>query len=135
MAGSYTTFDATADAELTELTGINSTGQMTGIYDDSTGVEHGFTVINGVTKSVNYPATGVDVTATDRINDRGEIVGLYGFATSGPFSGYTRQNRVYTTVTYPGSTETRVRGLNNSGVITGRYTDSSSVIHGMMGTP
>jgi hypothetical protein len=33
-------------------------------------------------------------------------------------------------VSFPGSTETRVRGLNNFGEIVGRYTDSAGVVHG-----
>jgi probable HAF family extracellular repeat protein len=135
VGGTYTQFDVSSTSTLTEITGINTNGNMTGIYDDNQGLEHGFTVINGHVAAVNYPASGVDVTATDRINDKGTIVGLYGFTTTGPFSGYMRQSGTYTTVTYPDSTETRVRGLNNAGVLVGRYTDTASVIHGFMGTP
>jgi hypothetical protein len=131
----YTTFNAPKGAILTEFTGINNLGQMVGIYDDSAGVEHGFTLNSGKFASVTYPGTGVAVTATDRINDSGEIVGLYGFSTSGPFSGYSRTGTTYTTITYPGSTETRCRGLNNAGTIVGRYTDTTGVIHGMMFVP
>ena len=84
-------------------------------------------------KSVDYPGAGV--TATDRINDSGELVGLEGASSAGPFSGYTRIRGTFATVTFPGATETRVRGLNNAGVLVGRYTDTANKIHGFMGTP
>ncbi len=131
----YTTFNAPNGAILTEFTGINNLGQMTGIYDDSAGVEHGFTLNNGKFTSVTFPGTGIAVTATDRINDTGEIVGLYGTSTTGPFSGYSRTAGKYATIMYPSSTETRCRGLNNAGTVVGRYTDSAGVIHGMMFVP
>jgi hypothetical protein len=62
-------------------------------------------------KQVDVPDAHGIVTATDRINDNGEIVGLFGTDVAGPFKGYTRVGRTYTTVMFPGSTETRVRGL------------------------
>ena len=58
-----------------------------------------------------------------------------GVTSSGPFSGYTKVGTTFTSVTFPGSTETRVRGINNAGTIVGRYTDSNGVIHGFSGTP
>jgi len=131
----YTSYDAPNGATLTEFTGINTAAQMTGIYIDSAGVQHGFTLSAGKFSSVNYPGQGIVVTAADRVNDSLEIVGLYGTSTSGPFSGYSRTGKTYTTITYPGSTETRCRGLNNAGTIVGRYTDTGGVIHGMMYVP
>lgn len=131
----YTTYNAPNGASLTELTGINNLGQMTGIYFDSAGVQHGFTLNNGKFTSVTFPGTGIAVTATDRINDTGEIVGLYGTSTTGPFSGYSRTAGKYATIMYPSSTETRCRGLNNAGTVVGRYSDTSGVIHGMMFVP
>ena len=134
-AGAYTNVDVPNGSVLTEVLGINNNGQMAGIFDDASGVEHGFTLSSGQFKQVDVPDAGGIVTATDRINDSGEIVGLWGTSTSGPFSGYTRVGKVYTTVMFPGSTETRVRGLNNAGVIVGRYTDSVGSVHGYVGTP
>ena len=133
--GTFTSFDAPNGSVLTEILGLNNNGQMAGIFDDASGVEHGFTLSNGQFKQVDVPDAHGIVTATDRINDNGEIVGLFGTDVAGPFKGYTRVGRTYTTVMFPGSTETRVRGLNNAGVIVGRYTDSSGVVHGYMGTP
>ena len=76
------------------------------------------------------------VTATDRINDGGEIVGLFGTNTAGPFTGYSRNAaKKFHQIVFPGSTETRCRGLNNLGIVVGRYTDAAGVIHGYSMTP
>ena len=133
--GKYTSYDAPNGAILTEITGINDAGDIVGIFDDSKGAEHGFALVKGKFTQIDYPANGVTVTATDRVNDSGEIVGLYGSSTSGPFSGYDAKNGVFSTIMFPGSTETRVRGVNNKGVVVGRYTDQNGVIHGMYGVP
>jgi hypothetical protein len=133
--GTYSTFDAPNGAILTEITGINNSGAMVGIFDDSSGVEHGFGLKAGHFYQIDDPNADGVVTATDRINDNYEYVGLWATSTSGPFSGYHAKNNNFTTVTFPGSTETRVRGINNAGDIVGRYTDTSSVIHGFAGHP
>ena len=133
--GTYTSYDAPNGAILTEITGINNNGAMVGIFDDSTGVEHGFGLKGGTFTQIDDPDAGGVVTATDRINDNNEYVGLWATSTTGPFNGYHAKNNHFTTVTYPGSEETRTRGLNNAGVLVGRYTDQSFVIHGYVAKP
>ena len=88
-----------------------------------------------ITTRIRGSSSAADDFPIVTINDSGEIVGLFGTDVAGPFQGYTRVGKTYTTVMFPGSTETRVRGLNNAGVIVGRYTDSGGVVHGYMGTP
>ena len=134
-AGTFTTFNAPNGAILTEFTGINNKNQMTGIYDDSAATEHGFTLVGKTFTDVTFPGVGVAVTATDRLNDSGEIVGLWGTSNSGPFQGYSRKGTKYTTINFPASTETRCRGLNNAGEIVGRYTDTAGAIHGFTVVP
>jgi|HubBroStandDraft_6_1064221.scaffolds.fasta_scaffold08062_4 hypothetical protein len=133
--GTYTTFDAPNGSVLTELTGINNKGVMVGIFDDSSGVEHGFALVGTKFTQIDDPMANGVVTATDRVNDGEEYVGLWGTNTAGPFSGYHAKNNVFTTIMFPGSFETRTRGLNNAGIVVGRYTDSTGVIHGYAGTP
>jgi len=133
--GRYTSFDAPNGATLTEFTGVNNNGDLVGIFDDSTGVEHGFGLVGSRFIQIDDPNADGVVTATDRVNDHREYVGLWSTSTTGPFNGYHAQNNVFTTITFPGSTETRTRGLNNSGVVAGRYTDQNGVIHGYVGTP
>jgi hypothetical protein len=134
--GTYTTYTAPNGAILTEFTGVNNKGAMVGIFDDSSGVEHGFALAGGTQFfQIDDPNADGVVTATDRINDSGEYVGLWGTSTSGPFSGYHARNNVFTTIMFPNSTETRTRGINNAGAVVGRYTDQSGVIHGYAGQP
>jgi probable HAF family extracellular repeat protein len=133
--GQYKVFDAPNGALLTEITAINNHNQMGGIYFDSAGLQHGFTLVGQTFTDVSFPRQGVIVTAVDRINDSGDLVGLWGTDTAGPFQGYLRVGTQYTPVNFPGSSETRCRGINNAGVITGRYTGSDGNIHGMTVTP
>ena len=133
--GTYTTFDAPNGSILTEFTGINNNGVMVGIFDDSTGVEHGFGLKGTHFVQLDDPLANGVVTATDRVSDSLEYVGLWGTNTAGPFSGYHAKNNVYTTIMFPGSFETRTRGLNNFGTVVGRYSDSSGKVHGYVGQP
>jgi hypothetical protein len=133
--GTYTTFDAPNGSILTEMTGINNKGDIVGIFDDSGGVEHGFALVGTTFTQIDDPAAGGAVTATDRVNDHNEYVGLWGTNTSGPFSGYHAIAHNFVTITFPGAFETRTRGVNNTGIVVGRYTDQSGVIHGYVGTP
>ena len=130
-AGTFTSFDAPNGSLLTEILGDNNHEQMVGIYFDSNSVQHGFQLQNGQFRTINFPGSGV--TASDRINDSGEVVGLYGSTLSGPFSGYTRIGGVFSTVMY--QKELSWPDFVNAGMIVGRYTDSSGVIHGFSGTP
>src|SRR5262245_34307790 len=133
--GQYKIYDAPNGALMTEITAINNHNQIGGIYFDSGSVQHGFTLVGQTFTDVSFPRQGVVVTAVDRINDSGDLVGLWGTNTGGPFQGYLRVGTQYTAVNFPGSTETRCRGINNAGVITGRYTGSDGNIHGMTVTP
>ena len=133
--GTYKTFNAPKGALLTEITGINNTNQMVGIYFDANSVQHGFMLVGQTFTDITFPGQGVVVTAADRINDSGAIVGLWGTNTAGPFKGYLKVGTQFTSVVFPGSTETRCRGINNAGLITGRYTDTSGFIHGMTVAP
>jgi hypothetical protein len=135
VGSTYTTFDAPNGSILTEFTGINNKGVKVGIFDDSTGVEHGFALVGTTFTQIDDPNADGVTTATDRVNDSDEYVGLWGTNTAGPFSGYHAKNNVFTTITFPGSFETRTRGINNAGIVVGRYTDQSGVIHGYAGTP
>ncbi|HTA23352.1 MAG TPA: hypothetical protein VK763_07445 [Terriglobales bacterium] len=131
----YTTFDAPNGSILTEFTGINNQDYKVGIFDDSTGVEHGFALAGEHFVQIDDPNADGVVTATDRANDNDEYVGLWGTNVDGPFSGYHAKNNVFTTITFPGAFETRTRGINNAGIVVGRYTDQNGLIHGYAGTP
>lgn len=49
-----------------------------GFYDDNNGVFHGFTLIAGNFSTVDFP--GAFLTETVRVNEAGQIVGIYALA-------------------------------------------------------
>jgi uncharacterized membrane protein len=64
--------------EVGGLNAINASGQIAGIYFDSSGVAHGFVDDRGVFSKVNVPFPGTTYTALLGDNSRGQLVGYYG---------------------------------------------------------
>jgi uncharacterized membrane protein len=136
--GHFDTLDAPNGARFTAVIGINNTlpPSEAGSYLDSAGLEHGFTDRRFKFTDVTVPGVGIQVTSINSINDKGESVGFYGTGFAGPFAGFRRTaTNKFHPVVFPGSTDTRCRGVNNAGVIVGRYTDAAGVIHGFQMTP
>jgi uncharacterized membrane protein len=71
-------------------------------------------------------------TDANGINDAGEIAGYY--SNDGvTFHGFTLISGVFTTVDYPGATDTYLFGLNNKGQIIGAYDYTyDSTTHGFL---
>lgn len=75
--GVYTTLDVPG-ATLTEATGINNVGQITGWYENSKGIAHGFVLTNGVYVTLDFPGAFQDgYTQAYGINDFGQVVGKW----------------------------------------------------------
>jgi len=58
--------------------GIAADGEIVGFYDDSNGTEHGFTLITGNFSTLDFP--GAFLTDAFRVNEAGQIVGIYNLA-------------------------------------------------------
>jgi probable HAF family extracellular repeat protein len=56
--------------------GINDAGQIVGLYEDSSGTQHGFLYSGGKYTTIDDPLGTVD-TAAFGINDAGQIAGYY----------------------------------------------------------
>lgn len=114
-----------------EATGINTSGQIVGVYEDFTTVTHGFLDTAGVFTSLDSLA-GTSVVPLD-INDSGEIVGTY-VDTASVSHGFSTLDHgaSYTLFDFPGATSTLAAGVNTAGTITGEWTDSASVRHGFL---
>jgi probable HAF family extracellular repeat protein len=111
--GTYTQIDYPG-AVMTEATGINTAGDITGLYDDSTG-GHGFLLSGGAYTTIDYP--GAQYSYLYGINDNGQIVGLaepVGFL-------YDMNTQAFTTISYPGATFTFPLAINNAGTIAGFF--------------
>jgi probable HAF family extracellular repeat protein len=75
-AGPFTTFAVPGEG-LTLPTGINASGQITGVAYNSPGLfQQGFLYSGGVMTMIDVP--GAIATTPYSINDRGEITGTYG---------------------------------------------------------
>lgn len=110
----------------TAAAGINTSGQIVGWYNLSTGGSHGFLYTNGAFTTLDYP--GSSSTVATGINDSGEIVGYYTLGTA--THAYTLVGSQYTSFDYPGSNSTYAYALNGNGDIVGYYYDQHNAIHG-----
>jgi probable HAF family extracellular repeat protein len=136
----WTAIDVPGSA-LTVPVAVNDIGVVVGLYDDSTGLGHGFIEWGGRYTTVNNPlasktppttseAVGSDVTGT---NDLGEIVGNYS-PSNGDDYGFVDQGGRFTTIEDPYADNapglgTTVAGVNDFGEIVGYYLDSDGTMH------
>lgn len=140
-----TTFTPILQNAFTQLLGINPSGTTAAGYSstDPAGmvgqtaitVSGGpsfattvFTNINALLPAnMNSQATGV--------NDSGEVVGFYQYATSMGtplFSAFSDIGSAITSFQFPGSVDTQALGLNNLGEIVGDYVDTGGIMHGFL---
>jgi hypothetical protein len=124
-AVTFTTIDFPG-ALLTKANGINSAGQIVGIYNNSQ--IHGYLLSSGVFTSVDFPGTGVS-TWCEGINDNGDIAGWYIAPGNANPHGFLLQGGVFTTLDFPGATTTSAWGINNAGEVVGEYSTGVG-IHG-----
>jgi hypothetical protein len=147
-----------AASNVVNAQGINNNGLVVGFYLGNDGQVHGFTgnigsavggVLTGtaVTDPTIPPANG-EPGATFvfsqilGINDHGIAVGYYGDSTTSQHGYfYKTMTGQYTFLDDPnaafnnGVEVTQITGINNSGEITGFYSDANGVFHGFIATP
>lgn len=115
--GTYTQLDVPG-AAVTQAIGINTAGDITGLYSDSTG-GHGFLLRGGAYTTIDYP--GVQYSYAYGINDHNQIVGLaepVGYL-------YDITAQAFTTISYPGASFTYPLAINNAGTIAGYFQHGS----------
>jgi uncharacterized membrane protein len=113
--GTYTQIDVPG-ATWTSCWGIDTAGDISGIYSDPSGVVHGFLLSGGTYTTIDYP--GTSDTELFGINDEGQIVGY-----NGSYVGfvYNVQTQAFTEVSYPNAVWTVPTAINNAGDIAGFY--------------
>ena len=133
FAQTFTTIDVPG-ATFTEAHGINASGQIVGVYLDSSG-GHGFLLDKkGTVTTIDVP--GAVFTNARGINASGQIVGVY---VSDTTHGYLLdKNGTFTTFDFTSSdgqvaTFTQAFGINDRGQIVGLYGDDSGNVHGFVG--
>jgi len=118
--GTYTQLDYPGAKNYTVAWGINSSGEIVGIYDDPvTANQTGFLLSGGTYTSIVVP--GASLTFTEGINKASVIVGYY-FDNSGNSHGFTWNKGTITTIDYGnGYPNTYLAGINDSGAVVGGY--------------
>lgn len=143
--GVYTSIDFPGAAAFTEAWKINDAGEIVGRYvGTGDGKRHMFVLSNGsFTPVPDVPGAFETAVVEDGgLNSTGDIVSQYHstkscalFTSVGCLHGFLLSGGVYTTIDFPGATETLAFGVNTSDQVVGPYEDTSGRIHGYLRTP
>jgi probable HAF family extracellular repeat protein len=130
----FTTIDAPGARSFTVAFGIDNRGRTVGGYVDERGRLHGFLKDKEAFTVIDFP--GAQGTFATRVNDQGQIVGVYSDDPNTPAlkapHGFLFDNGVFTKIAVPGAVETRPFGINNAGQIVGEYVDEARRSHGFL---
>jgi uncharacterized membrane protein len=114
----FTTIDVPG-AIHTAVYGINTNGEVTGIYANADGSGGGFSIIDGNLSLFQYP--GGDDTLPIGINDSRVISGSSFVNNYSEIVSFLYDGTTFTTIQAPGNTVTLANGINNAGEIVGGY--------------
>jgi len=126
--GSTTSFDFPGAID-TEPTGLTPSGDISGRYTSTDGVQHGFLLSGGKFHSIDVP--GAILTNADMINPRGQIVGNY-IDSANVGHGFLLSNGKFTALDYPNAQFTVAFGVGATGEIVGIFGDSAGTLHGFL---
>jgi len=117
-AATWTKIDVPG-ATQTQVYGINSGGDIVGLFTDSNGTSHGFLLKAGTFTTIDVP--GARGTVLRGINDNGIMTGWY-YASDFFNRGFVYDGHTFTTLdARPGEDDTIVYGINNGGVVVGYW--------------
>ena len=125
-------------AVLTNVQGINDSGDIVGFYNDAAGRTHGFVRAGGHFQSIDFP--GARLTQARGIAPNGDIVGTYQLPNESgpvPVHGFLlRASGTWHNVDYPGHLNTIAQRILADGTILGCYHDEDTMgtMHGMFRT-
>lgn len=125
-AATWTTIDVPGAVQ-TQCVGINSAGDIVGIYVDPADVTHGFVLKAGVFTTLDVP--GAVSTWPNGINDAGQISGWFR-STQGQEHGFFFDGQNFTTLDVPDSLFTYALKIDNAGEVVGWYADANNIGHG-----
>ena len=123
-------------AVMTAPQGISPDGDIVGIYQDTSGQQHGFLLRDEEFTSIDYP--GAIATNARGISPSGDIVGSYTNAPGGPANihGFLLSHGQFAEVQFPGYLGTIAQRISPTGEIYGcnHNTDLMASMHGMKRT-
>jgi hypothetical protein len=115
-----------------EALGINTGGQIVGVYLDASNVAHGFLDTAGVVTNIDDPAAAVGTTTVFDVNDSGEMVGFYQDGAAVYHAFWTTDGVTFNNFDFPGAKLTEAAGVNTAGDIVGVWEDAANVDHGFL---
>jgi probable HAF family extracellular repeat protein len=131
---SYTTIDVPGSVD-NQAFGINSAGQIVGLYNTPSSNFQGFLYSGGSYTIIQLSQLG---TFPSGINDSSQVVGSQTLLVSivpqrTTQAGFLLNGSNTTMLTVPGSNFTEANGINNAGLIVGRYEILNAVgVHGFL---
>ena len=126
----YTQYDVNINGFSTAVYGINDAGDFSGAYGNAAQPDQGFVNIGGVLTTFVVP--GSFDTFASSINSTDQVAGYYDDESFVPHGFFRDANG---TLTYPiqpvGASYSLLIGINDSGLMVGRYSDANGV-HAMI---
>jgi probable HAF family extracellular repeat protein len=132
--GRYITIEVPGATVETSALGINNLGQIVGGARGSGSGSGYLRDARGRITTFRFPGAGS--TAAQKVNDRGQVTGLYSNTTDDPrdgadLTGFLRDTRGrYTRIAVPGALTTTAVGVNNRGQVVGQYQTPDRRYHG-----
>ena len=118
VADTYTSIDFPG-AILTDVSGINASGEIVGSYNDASNVVHGFRFEHGMFVTIDYP--GALSTAPVSINSRCDVAGFF-LDSANQWHGFALSDGTYYVQDYPGATTgTFTLGISANGTLVGEF--------------
>jgi hypothetical protein len=114
-------------ATTTSLTGINTQGDMVGVFFDAQFAVHGFVVTGGQLTEVQV--SGIPEPDLCGITDDGTLAGNANDA------GFVVRDGMVQIIAIPEAQLTELSGIRNDGSVYGRYLDKDGVDHGFVAMP
>ncbi len=116
------------EAESTVASGINEQGVVVGTFTETSGVRRGYIWRDGSYTLVYYPGS-LDTHAQD-IDDDGRVIGWF-VRQDQKAHGFIREaDGRFVQLDHPEAEHTFLKGINNAGVIVGRYINDAGMTQG-----
>lgn len=133
--GAFTSFDPPGAISSAAST-VSASGEVVGIFTDSSGNLHGYTLAHGTYTTIDVP--GAVFTFAGGGNIEGDVVGQFAGA-NGVATAFLLRKGVFTTFEAPGAGTSSgqgsgASGINPEGTIVGFYVDSAGATFGFIRT-
>ncbi len=131
----FTTFTVPG-ARYTAANGMNTAGQVVGVFQNAQGETYGFLKDGATLTTFDVPGpgwvnTGTKFTLPHSINNAGQIVGWFRDA-SGVDHGFLKEGETFTQIDPPNAIFTSAHSINDDGQIVGWYRHTELRDHGFL---